>query len=66
MAAKKPQDVPAHYHAITKLTADWKDYTAAIKSHATRTAAQRARARKDQAKREVHTTGIPGTEKGSS
>lgn len=65
MAAKKPQDVPAHYHAITTLTAGWKAYTAAVKGHATRTAAQRAHAAKDQAKREVHTTGVPRSEKGA-
>lgn len=64
MATKKPQDVPSHYHAITKLSAGWKAYEAAVKAHATRTEAERAHARKDQREREVHVTGVPHSQKG--
>lgn len=57
-------DVPAHYHAIAKVTARWADYVKAVKDLATNTPAERAREQDKETDREVHVTGHPHSQKG--
>lgn len=57
-------DNPAHYHAILHVTQRWADFVQAVKDVASNTVAERERAQQEETKREVHTTGVPHSQKG--
>ena len=57
-------DNPAHYHAIDRITDRWRNYLEGIQQVVTNTAAERHRAQQEETKREVHTTGVPHSQKG--
>lgn len=56
-------DNPAHYHAITRMTERWQAFVRAVDDVASNTAAERARADKEEHEKEVHVTGEAGTSK---
>lgn len=56
-------DQPAHYHAIDKVTKKWQSFVNAVDGVASNTAAERARADKEEKEKEVHVTGEAGTSK---
>jgi hypothetical protein len=57
-------DNPAHYHAIERITDRWQQYLKGIQDAVIDTAEERRRARQQETNREVHTTGVPHSQKG--
>lgn len=57
-------DTPSHYHAITRITAAWQEYVAAVRAVATQDPERRERENESEADREVHVTRRRHSQKG--